>query len=176
MRNKRSDFGKARTHGDTSGGRTHPIYRAWCHMIERCYKKNTKYYEYYGGIGVTVCDEWRDDYLSFKQWSIDNGWKQGLEIDKDFLSGENKTYSPSTCRWVTHIENCQHTETKAGKTGIKGISQDKRKKNGKSFFGQKVVYGKKIQTKYFHTPEEAKNELDKLVSQELGRNLVRDKG
>ena len=148
-------------HGDTSNSNIHPIYRAYMHMKERCYKPNTKHYDRYGGRGVTICDEWKDDYLSFRKWSIDNGWKVGLEIDKD-ISG-SKIYSPDTCKWVTHLENCQHTEHKVGKTGYKNVTQDKRKIPGKSYFGQKMVNGKKIVTKLFESAEDAFDELQKMI-------------
>jgi len=153
-------------HGDTTDGRVHPIYRAYMHMMERCYKPNTKQFHNYGGAGVTVCNEWRESYQSFKEWSLENGWRKGLEIDKDILSGKDKIYSPLTCKWVTHIENCQHTNCSAGATKTKGITQDKRKIPNKSYFGQKSIFGRKIRTKFFHTPEEAFEELQILINKD----------
>jgi len=166
MRARRKDYGRAMTHGDTVLGVVHPIYRAYRHMIERCYKPNTKQFHNYGGAGVTVCDEWRNDYLAFKKWSIENGWKKGLEIDKDILSSGDKIYSPSTCMWVTHAENCKHRIAPVGATKIKGITQDKRKIPNKSFFGQKTIKGKKYSTTYFNTAQEAKIALDILIKME----------
>lgn len=167
MKKKRKDFGVGRTHGDTSGGNYHPVYRAYHHMLERCYKPNTKHYDKYGGKGVTVCDEWKNDYLAFKKWSLDNGWEKGLEIDKDILSKGLKTYSPSTCKWVTHKENCQYTFHKAGKTGFMGVTQDKRKYPNKSYFGQKTLLGVKHVTKLYHTAEEAYNALQQLINKDI---------
>ena len=152
-------------HGDSSDGTKHPIYNAYLHMIERCYKPNTKQYHRYGGKGIYVCEEWKNSYAKFKEWSLNNGWKKGLEIDKDIMSNGNNMYSPETCKWVTHIENMQYTERASGKTGIKYISQDKRKAKvgNKSFFGQRNIMGVRYATSYFHTPEEAEVELKNKI-------------
>jgi len=80
------------------------IYYAYCSMKRRCYVVSDKYYKNYGGIGVRVCDEWLNNYVSFLNWSKNNGWKKGLEIDKDIV-GDGKLYSPTTCVWVTKKEN-----------------------------------------------------------------------
>lgn len=77
------------------------IYRM---MISRCYKPTTDKYKHYGGRGVTVCDEWLNNPQSFFDWAANNGWKKGLQIDKDKL-GDGMTYSPENCCIVTMEEN-----------------------------------------------------------------------
>lgn len=75
------------------------IYRTYANMKNRCY--NPKYYlfSHYGGKGVTVCDEWLGDrgFQTFYQWSIENGYRKGLSIDR--IDNE-KNYCPDNCRWV----------------------------------------------------------------------------
>jgi len=109
-----------------------------------------------------MCDEWLNDYVAFREWSIDNGWQPTLEIDKDILSKEVVCYSPSTCSWVTHQENMQHRKISTGVTNIKYVTQDKRKKK-KKFLGQIVINGERISTKYYLTPSEAKTALNKIL-------------
>jgi hypothetical protein len=72
-------------------------------MKERCYNKNSENYLNYGGKGVTVCKEWRENFKSYHDWAIANGWRKGLNIDKD-KSGGN-IYSPETCEVMTSKEN-----------------------------------------------------------------------
>ncbi len=82
------------------------IYIAWTDIKKRCLIKTNKFYPIYGGSGVKVCDEWKNSYEMFLEWSIKNGWEKGLQIDKDIL-GNGKLYSPSTCCWVTPKQNAK---------------------------------------------------------------------
>ena len=84
-------------HGDT-GTRLH---RIWKSMKCRCCDKNHPSYKWYGARGVTICEEWLNSYTAFKNWSIRNGYKDVLELDRVDVNGN---YSPSNCRWVTHHE------------------------------------------------------------------------
>lgn len=94
-------------------GRRHPLYKRWLQMKARCYNKKFKHYNNYGGRGVTVCNEWRNDFESFFNWAIEAGWKEGLELDKDIIPKRLGIpaiiYSPEMCCWVTHTENMRET-------------------------------------------------------------------
>lgn len=79
-------------------------------MLERCYNPTCERYVCYGAVGVTVCDEWKNDYQKFLDWSLVNGWRSGLQIDKD-IKGNGKLYSPETCTWTTDKENMKHRKT-----------------------------------------------------------------
>lgn len=82
---------------------SHPIYDAWRNMKRRCYGNyaNSKIYKNYGGRGIEVCQEWKDDFNSFLKWSLKNSWMQGLTIDRINNDGN---YEPNNCRWVSRIE------------------------------------------------------------------------
>lgn len=88
----------------------HPLYKVWADMKQRCYNGNEKSYKYYGGNGVTVCDEWKEDFKAFYDWCILKGWNKSLQLDKDILA-PNKTgkiYSPIYCSLVTRKENIRN--------------------------------------------------------------------
>lgn len=85
----------------------HPLYRTWCSMRARCRNKEAVSYKDYGGKGVRVCDEWENDFVSFYNWAINNGWSPGLQLDKD-IKGNGLLYGPNACMFVTRSVNCRH--------------------------------------------------------------------
>lgn len=82
-------------HGDASrtNGKKR-VWVIWTHMRSRC-----KDFEdpLYGGRGIKVCDEWQD-YQTFKEWSLNNGYADDLSIDRKNVNGN---YEPTNCRWAT---------------------------------------------------------------------------
>jgi len=87
----------------------HPLYAVWNGIKQRCYNPKRKDYHNYGGKGITMCDEWKDDFNSFYVWCLSNGWEHGLEVDKDVLCRELNIapaiYSPSTITFLTGSQN-----------------------------------------------------------------------
>jgi len=99
---------------NTKHGLSHlPLYTVWNSMIQRCYNPKHLSYQYYGARGITVCNEWLDNPVSFIKWALENGYKKGLTIDKDKHS-PNKTgviYSPEYCCFLTNTENNHYKST-----------------------------------------------------------------
>lgn len=71
-------------------------------MKNRCYYNKYPRYGDYGGRGIKVCDEWRDDFMNFYNWSMNNNYNDNLTIDRIDVDGD---YEPLNCRWVTSKEN-----------------------------------------------------------------------
>lgn len=82
-------------------GRTkYPEYETWVQMQRRCYDPIFKSFADYGGRGITVCMEWRLDYLTFLR---DMGRKPSPKHSLDRKNNEGN-YEPGNCRWATSLE------------------------------------------------------------------------
>ncbi len=77
-------------------------------MVHRCHSPSVAKYKNYGARGISVCDEWRKSFQSFKKWAIEAGYSEGLQIDRIDNFGD---YSPGNCRWVTCKQNNRNRRT-----------------------------------------------------------------
>ena len=88
-----------RTHGLSANcGRLYPL---WKSIKYRCYNINSKDYDRYGGRGIVMCDEWVNDFQSFYDWAIANGYTEGLTIERKDVNGN---YCPENCCWIPKSE------------------------------------------------------------------------
>jgi hypothetical protein len=94
---------------------THPLYWLWASVKNRCYNSNERSYKDYGAVGVKMCDEWLNDPKAFIEWALANGWKKGLQIDKDIIAAKIGLkpilYSPERCLFVTRKQNCNQRKS-----------------------------------------------------------------
>ena len=106
-------------HGYAHSGNGRPnIYRRWQHMIQRCHNPNDGDYFKYGGIGITVCDEWRKDFQAFLN-HVGMPPKKGLTLDR---IDNTKGYEPGNVRWATAKQQANNRRSTKLLT-IKGVTR-----------------------------------------------------
>lgn len=82
----------------THGMSNSRLYQIWQNMKNRCYNPNVDRYNRYGGRGIKVCDEWKDNFQTFYEWSMNHGYSDNLSIDRKDVNGN---YTPDNCRWIS---------------------------------------------------------------------------
>lgn len=92
-----------KTHGITIGSEEDKrLYRLWAAIKRRCYYEKCVGYHNYGGRGVRMCDEWKNEAAKFVEWCKSHGYKKGLEIDR---INNNGNYEPNNCQFISKVEN-----------------------------------------------------------------------
>lgn len=97
-----------------------PLYAIWHAMVQRCTNPRNKDWLDYGGRGITVCDEWRNDVSAFVA-SV-SPRPEGLWLDR---IDNDKGYGPGNWKWSTMIEQANNRRPRSlgrnNKTGISGV-------------------------------------------------------
>jgi hypothetical protein len=126
IENRNKHLEKNYTHGLSK----HPLYNNWRAMIARCYNENDTDYKNYGGRGIQSF--WKNNFKSFYNWAIENGYKKGLSLERIDVNGN---YEPENCCFITMSEQTRNKQntvylTAYGETKtMLEWSEDKRIKN-----------------------------------------------
>lgn len=149
------------------GASNHPHYARWHGMNIRCYYKTHKDYQIYGGRGIVVCKEWKDDPWEFYRWiEEDSNWEDGKNLSLDRID-PNGNYSPENCRFSdTYVQAINQNINKGNKSGYPGVSWDKNK-----WLARLSVPGERITLGRFDTKKEAIVARKKAESEYFGKIL-----
>lgn len=131
------------------GGRGTPEYTAWKNMISRCYNPKKDRYKDWGGRGIMVCEEWRNDFSAFLR-HIGKRPSSKHSVDRIEVNGN---YEPGNVRWAT-LEAQSHNQrlSKRNTTGVRGV----KIRNDSGKYVASIGYkSKKIHLGTFDTIEEA---------------------
>lgn len=73
------------------------LYNIWESMKARCYRNSCKDFPNYGGRGIIIQESWKNDFRIFKKWALENGYKEGLTIERIDV---NANYDEKNCCWI----------------------------------------------------------------------------
>ena len=149
--------------GIIHGLRGDRIYGIYHDIKKRCSSINRKDSHCYNLKGIKMCEEWNKSFVSFYEWSINNGYKDSLSIDRINSNGD---YSPSNCRWSNKAIQAQNVSKRKDNTsGYKGVSFEKQ---SNKWVANISVNGIQKKIGRYSTPIEAANAYDNFI---LSRNL-----
>lgn len=135
----------------TTHGLTHdPIFSKWVQMKKRCYNPNAADYKNYGGRGIIVCKEWRNDFLAFRNYisKLEGYGEDGRSLDR---IDNNGNYEPGNMRWATrHEQSVNQRMKKTNTSGYVGVSL-----KGERFKAMINVHNERIYIGTYDTKVEA---------------------
>lgn len=95
-----------------------PIHRLWSGMRNRCNNPGNQKYYRYGGRGIRVCEAWDADYVTFRNWCVENGYREGLTLERKDVNGD---YTPDNCVFASQKVQ-QNNRTNNHRLSYNGIT------------------------------------------------------
>lgn len=126
------------------------LHNEWRSMRARCNYKGCTNYSFYGGRGISVCQEWNCSFEAFMKWAMTHGYNDDLTLDRIDVNGN---YEPNNCRWVDKCVQARNRRTRSTcKTGVAGVAKRSDRDSYRVSIG---VGGKKINIGNFKKFEDA---------------------
>jgi hypothetical protein len=147
---KKQAFDGIRFSGIKHGKCKSRFYNVWRNIMRRCYEPTFPNYKTYGGRGITVCSEWRDDRVKFIEWAEKHNLPADFSIER---IDNDKEYSPENCTWIPRVEQAKNKQQTYWVTynGSEMCLSDFAIKHGNGLHESTIRY--RLQTGY--SPEDA---------------------
>lgn len=129
----------SRKHGHTcSNGviKRSRTYLAWRSAIDRCHNKNHRWYPWYGGRGIFVCERWR----KFENFLEDMG-EVPPKHSLDRHPNNDGNYEPGNCRWATQSQQLSNTRRTVFLT-VDGVKMSVTEWAQKTGICRETLYGR----------------------------------
>lgn len=134
------------------------LYRIFRGMHTRCYQSSAPEYKWYGEKGITVTQEWYENFVNFKTWAINSGYGSLLTIDR---INPALGYSPENCRWVSmQIQARNRVKRKNSSSKYLGVSFDTSRNK---YTASVYIDGKRVLNKRVSTEIEAAKLRDQYI-------------
>lgn len=82
------------------------LYKIFHGMKRRCYNEKCRSYKDYGAKGIKICDEWKNNFIAFYDWAINNGYSENLTIERKDI---HQDYCPLNCCWIPKAQQQKNT-------------------------------------------------------------------
>ena len=140
------------------------LYSRYKHIMNRCYNPKEEHYARFGGKGIRVCDEWKNDFKAFYDWAMSQGYDDKSTIIR--LDTKTGNYSPENCRVVCLVPKLQEEPKiliKTNTSGYRGIHKEIKKNKNTCWRVDIAINKKKIRLGRFSTQKEALIVLNKYI-------------
>ena len=144
---KRRSSETHKTHGLRNTG----LYVTWRNIKDRTLNIKTRQFPDYGGRGISICEGWENDFMTFYNWAMENGYEENKGLSIDRIDNDGK-YCPENCRWTTGtIQSRNQRMPKNNTSGYKGVCF---KKDKNKYVAQIGIKPKRIHLGSFKTAED----------------------
>lgn len=103
----------------------HPLRSCWDGIKRRCFNTNSIDYPRYGGRGITMHEEWRNDFTLFHAYvtQLPHYGEEGMTLDRIDNDGN---YVPGNVRWIDRTIQAVNQRRRSNNSGYTGVFHDVR--------------------------------------------------